>query len=143
MRRAVLHRKGFDGIACREAISEAGTHDSGEGCDQKAAFQIKLFDGGALLLCGHLLFLDRKSTRLNSSHGYISYAVFCLKKKNTIRALITHLSCRDIPNNNRLDAAAENHLPTAVAVRQCPAPRGRSAHTPMLTTHVLVLQLPP
>src|SRR2546429_5797507 len=29
-----------------------------------------------------LLALDRKSTRLNSSHGYISYAVFCLKKKN-------------------------------------------------------------
>src|SRR2546422_2782993 len=29
---------------------------------------------------------DRKSTRLNSSHGYISYAVFCLKKKkNSIR----------------------------------------------------------
>src|SRR2546422_4508091 len=27
---------------------------------------------------------DRKSTRLNSSHGYISYAVFCLKKKNNI-----------------------------------------------------------
>src|SRR3989449_2722943 len=25
--------------------------------------------------------VDRKSTRLNSSHGYISYAVFCLKKK--------------------------------------------------------------
>src|SRR2546422_7912031 len=31
--------------------------------------------------------LDRKSTRLNSSHGYISYAVFCLKKKKK-----THLS---------------------------------------------------
>src|SRR2546427_6939052 len=30
-----------------------------------------------LLLCG----LDRKSTRLNSSHSQISYAVFCLKKK--------------------------------------------------------------
>src|SRR2546429_6672225 len=30
---------------------------------------------------------DRKSTRLNSSHGYISYAVFCLKKK-TIRYFI-------------------------------------------------------
>src|SRR2546429_3315337 len=28
---------------------------------------------------------DRKSTRLNSSHGYISYAVFCLKKKRTSR----------------------------------------------------------
>src|SRR3712207_7778597 len=29
---------------------------------------------------------DRKSTRLNSSHANISYAVFCLKKKNTHRA---------------------------------------------------------
>src|SRR2546422_5568325 len=29
----------------------------------------------------HLSRQDRKSTRLNSSHGYISYAVFCLKKK--------------------------------------------------------------
>src|SRR5256884_7243868 len=28
---------------------------------------------------------DRKSTRLNSSHGYISYAVFCLKKKRTLQ----------------------------------------------------------
>src|SRR2546429_1024937 len=28
---------------------------------------------------------DRKSTRLNSSHGYISYAVFCLKKKTARR----------------------------------------------------------
>src|SRR2546422_6645863 len=30
---------------------------------------------------GFAAVLDRKSTRLNSSHGYISYAVFCLKKK--------------------------------------------------------------
>src|SRR5205809_5932569 len=43
---------------------------------------------GVLQNCPELLdnpFLrggDRKSTRLNSSHGYISYAVFCLKKKN-------------------------------------------------------------
>src|SRR5687768_17952476 len=28
---------------------------------------------------------DRKSTRLNSSHGYISYAVFCLKKKSELQ----------------------------------------------------------
>src|SRR2546429_7199148 len=34
--------------------------------------------------------LDRKSTRLNSSHGYISYAVFCLKKKKT---LLTYSLC--------------------------------------------------
>src|SRR2546422_11758013 len=32
---------------------------------------------------------DRKSTRLNSSHGYISYAVFCLKKKKKDKRL-TH-----------------------------------------------------
>src|SRR3712207_8742052 len=33
------------------------------------------------------LFLDRKSTRLNSSHANISYAVFCLKKKKHHRQL--------------------------------------------------------
>src|SRR2546429_4985895 len=32
---------------------------------------------------------DRKSTRLNSSHGYISYAVFCLKKKKKKNATVT------------------------------------------------------
>src|SRR5256884_3608189 len=31
--------------------------------------------------------LDRKSTRLNSSHGYISYAVFCLKTQNKVGAV--------------------------------------------------------
>src|SRR2546430_1627555 len=31
-----------------------------------------------------LIFLDRKSTRLNSSHSQISYAVFCLKKKKPL-----------------------------------------------------------
>src|SRR2546422_10090906 len=35
-----------------------------------------------------LLIQDRKSTRLNSSHGYISYAVFCLKKKMIIPSVI-------------------------------------------------------
>src|SRR3712207_7782539 len=34
-----------------------------------------------LVLSGELAELDRKSTRLNSSHANISYAVFCLKKK--------------------------------------------------------------
>src|SRR5256884_3259747 len=39
------------------------------------------------------LLADRKSTRLNSSHGYISYAVFCLKKKNKLLATLTpHLA---------------------------------------------------
>src|SRR2546427_3646041 len=34
----------------------------------------------------YALSLDRKSTRLNSSHSQISYAVFCLKKKKTINS---------------------------------------------------------
>src|SRR3712207_7601949 len=34
--------------------------------------------------------LDRKSTRLNSSHANISYAVFCLKKKNYIQFIKIH-----------------------------------------------------
>src|SRR2546422_4601371 len=38
---------------------------------------------------------DRKSTRLNSSHGYISYAVFCLKKKKK--------------NKHNLDAITDEH----------------------------------
>src|SRR5207247_9031350 len=39
--------------------------------------------GGSLYCgtCGYGALLDRKSTRLNSSHEWISYAVFCLKKK--------------------------------------------------------------
>src|SRR2546430_6908588 len=39
--------------------------------------------GGILNISGFGLGVDRKSTRLNSSHSQISYAVFCLKKKIT------------------------------------------------------------
>src|SRR3712207_7633817 len=35
---------------------------------------------------------DRKSTRLNSSHAYISYAVFCLKKKKIQTTLINNIT---------------------------------------------------
>src|SRR2546429_4748758 len=49
---------------------------------------------------------DRKSTRLNSSHGYISYAVFCLKKKkhtstcsNMTHAHPTRHDCRPVHTN--------------------------------------------
>src|SRR2546429_4396598 len=41
---------------------------------------------------------DRKSTRLNSSHGYISYAVFCLKKKKKSKQLHTPLSLTNALN---------------------------------------------
>src|SRR2546429_4289595 len=39
-----------------------------------------------LSMAGSWIQGDRKSTRLNSSHGYISYAVFCLKKKKAQEA---------------------------------------------------------
>src|SRR5687768_17721714 len=42
---------------------------------------VHLADHGAAALIQPAELQDRKSTRLNSSHGYISYAVFCLKKK--------------------------------------------------------------
>src|SRR2546422_6794261 len=52
---------------------------------------------------------DRKSTRLNSSHGYISYAVFCLKKKKTNN---------EEPNASvtTADDPAESPVPTQPAI---------------------------
>src|SRR2546422_7399386 len=48
--------------------------------------------------------IDRKSTRLNSSHGYISYAVFCLKKKTITptTAATRSFSMRALLPRNRL-----------------------------------------
>src|SRR2546429_3289932 len=55
----------------------------------------KIATSNSYTLFGSIL-RDRKSTRLNSSHGYISYAVFCLKKKNKRTQPAHHLSatCR-------------------------------------------------
>src|SRR2546429_1194353 len=63
---------------------------------------------------------DRKSTRLNSSHGYISYAVFCLKKKTEHQpqqgfdrhAIHTHrhrLTVDDVPQRPQLIQAVRDH----------------------------------
>src|SRR2546422_2042623 len=43
---------------------------------------------------------DRKSTRLNSSHGYISYAVFCLKKKKKNKTSTQMMSRRHYSAND-------------------------------------------
>src|SRR2546429_4550688 len=48
--------------------------------DTSGEYQLMLGDAKGLAK-PQAVALDRKSTRLNSSHGYISYAVFCLKKK--------------------------------------------------------------
>src|SRR5258708_25659057 len=45
-----------------------------------------------------LLLRDRKSTRLNSSHQIISYAVFCLKKKKKNVVILTHTALCKCPD---------------------------------------------
>src|SRR5688572_31159348 len=49
--------------------------------------------GGALLVRVRQQALDRKSTRLNSSHSQISYAVFCLKKKKKKKKTTRDTTC--------------------------------------------------
>src|SRR5256884_3319113 len=60
-----------------------------------------------------ILYLDRKSTRLNSSHGYISYAVFCLKKK------------KEQPQS----ASAQTLTPSIGVDRACPRRAHPTDHT--------------
>src|SRR2546422_5259130 len=58
--------------------------------DFKATAPIKAGKRGEVTVSLTALKGDRKSTRLNSSHGYISYAVFCLKKKKKKKKIITN-----------------------------------------------------
>src|SRR3712207_7286483 len=71
------------------APSDANFLLVGEFSDERAVWQ-QLLDRGVLVrdvgLPGRLR-VDRKSTRLNSSHANISYAVFCLKKKKKYKRL--------------------------------------------------------
>src|SRR2546422_4507804 len=75
----VFARRGreFDGVASVVFVCDRNGFPSrragGEQCAALVALRRIGVDG------------DRKSTRLNSSHGYISYAVFCLKKKKSAR----------------------------------------------------------
>src|SRR3712207_8773090 len=64
----------------RRAVPAAQDHQRGRHPGRPRVADGKL----TLRRTGTLLDLDRKSTRLNSSHANISYAVFCLKKKNCI-----------------------------------------------------------
>src|SRR3989449_5710535 len=81
--RALLGGENEAGGSRRGAVGhrEAGApvEDHAGGCAGNGDGQRLLGAGVAVVEGGEV---DRKSTRLNSSHGYISYAVFCLKKKN-------------------------------------------------------------
>src|SRR3989449_5119549 len=65
-----LFRSVREYVTIHRATRADGWTDVGAGCLVMAMSHI-----------AHDCKVDRKSTRLNSSHGYISYAVFCLKKK--------------------------------------------------------------
>src|SRR5699024_9668563 len=71
--------------------------------------------------------IDRKSTRLNSSHVSISYAVFCLKK-----------------NSWRLRTPLRSHIPTPGEVTPCPTTEGTrwcpSSKIPLILTSAIVVQ---
>src|SRR2546429_1697606 len=75
-----------DSHSARPSISEASIHlrlDVIQGVEYDHIVPV-----GDLVLdaLNYIKAEDRKSTRLNSSHGYISYAVFCLKKKKPLHA---------------------------------------------------------
>src|SRR5207245_6945729 len=53
---------------------------------------------------------DRKSTRLNSSHGSISYAVFCLKKKKKTRNRTIRIGRRDTAHENNQHSDATHNI---------------------------------
>src|SRR3712207_7351163 len=75
---------GVGALAGRRHRAElsAGDHEAQAGACVRGGC-LRLLDALLDLLDrGGRLVLDRKSTRLNSSHANISYAVFCLKKKN-------------------------------------------------------------
>src|SRR3989442_10688511 len=66
----------------RLVISAAADDALAVGADRHAGDPARVSREGEYLLAG-VRVPDRKSTRLNSSHVRISYAVFCLKKKNS------------------------------------------------------------
>src|SRR2546422_6028787 len=67
------------------AVSTAGAAER-RGC-ASAFLKLRSRSSGAIDLS---MLRDRKSTRLKSSHGYTSYAVFCLKKKKKIDTELVH-----------------------------------------------------
>src|SRR5258708_11269564 len=59
-------------------------------------------------------FVDRKSTRLNSSHQIISYAVFCLKKKNTAAFSCSHTKRNTPPQHEQTIMTHTTHMLSAL-----------------------------
>src|SRR2546422_7057176 len=79
--KVLYHVDGKDPEVAKYALALINKHIEAEGGPENIDVEL-VVHGPALELFDKE---DRKSTRLNSSHGYISYAVFCLKKKKKNR----------------------------------------------------------
>src|SRR3989475_1608374 len=82
-RRAHLHRARALGERPRDVVAGLDAADRDQ-LEARAGLQAELLEAGEVVARDHDADAglgDRKSTRLNSSHSQISYAVFCLKKK--------------------------------------------------------------
>src|SRR3989304_4010001 len=73
---------------------------------------------------GHAGEEDRKSTRLNSSHGYISYAVFCLKKNKYVPAAAPVPAPGPLRNARALRPSAGVNVPKGTRVCRIPPSSG-------------------
>src|SRR5687768_17886413 len=77
-----IARKGIEDIVVARLLrGHLGIHARLDGVEGDGGGVVMVDAGLGFLAEGAEGVGDRKSTRLNSSHGYISYAVFCLKKK--------------------------------------------------------------
>src|SRR3712207_8832378 len=83
----------------RSAGTEIPCRGDGGGPHQQKRLPPDARDRGHLYLCRkkECPYRDRKSTRLNSSHANISYAVFCLKKKTQHYPLLFRITSRHQP----------------------------------------------
>src|SRR2546430_5552569 len=83
--------------------------------------------------------IDRKSTRLNSSHSQISYAVFCLKKKKTVPATlchsVVHYDALTYHHQTYTDQVLLNCIRTEAVTRHAAAIRRSTKYTSILASY--------
>src|SRR3989304_1634939 len=88
---------------------------------------------------------DRKSTRLNSSHGYISYAVFCLKKTAASRAgpeRAQHVARPHVTNSDLYATTCDFFLFAAVSLRPSSLYLDEVDHFPLQLDLISSLEIP-
>src|SRR2546426_3027813 len=115
LRKAIVDILTLDGFE----VDQAGSAEEAAEKLSQTAYDVLITDHnlpgktGVELLEESLV--DRKSTRLNSSHLVISYAVFCLKKKQSLAFKLTLVVCLSSSVH-----APEDHAPSATAeTRPC------------------------